>query len=286
MIEKWLAIFELKGEMMRGKLQTCLIFAFISIIVLSSGVTVFADENTVALESVILDAFDGKAYEVDGETYDLGWNAVGSRYTTVRGDVQYPKVGIIATAPLALVRKNAASGSESHSLGVQGSFDRQGFNWIDVYPVLKGGDGTTPFEIPLQGRPYYIDVWTWGSNLNYYMEAYIRDRLGVIHTIPMGSLRYAGWKNLRANIPANLPMVPKILPRSVTMTTFVKFRIWTEPTERTVVERRPDGTIVPFDVYLSQLKVFSDLYETIYDGDELSSQKETNRLWNEAGTGQ
>jgi hypothetical protein len=168
------------------------------------------------------------------------------------------------------------------SLGIQGAFDRHGYNWVDIYPVLATGDGE-PVEIPLQGRPYYLDMWVWGSNLNYSMEAYVRDQLGVIHVMPMGSLNYEGWKNLRAEFPKNMPMVQKVLPRRYDDSKFVKFRIWTEPNARVVVERKSDGSIIPFNVYFAQLKVFSDLYQTIYDGDELADLKKTDELWSVAG---
>jgi hypothetical protein len=186
-------------------------------------------------------------------------------------------------------------GDDIRSLGVQGSFDRPGYNWIDIYPAIKGATADEngklpPVEIPLEGRPQFLDVWVWGSNLNYYLEAYVRDFKGGIHMFPMGSLKYVGWKNLRTQIPQGIPMVTNVFPRSTHVTTFVKFRVWTQPNERTAVERSVSGdkqiSIVPFDIYISQLKVFSDIYETIYDGDELATQKETNRLWEAAGNGQ
>jgi hypothetical protein len=104
----------------------------------------------------------------------------------------------------------------------------------------------------------------------------------------MGSLKYTGWKNLRGNLPPGMPMVSTILPRSTHVTTFVKFRLWTNPLERTYVDLKRDVSgkiteIVPFYVYIAQLKVLSDVYETVYDGDELAYPKNTEALWSNAG---
>ena len=99
----------------------------------------------------------------------------------------------------------------------------------------------------------------------------------------LGSLRYAGWRNLRVAVPASLPFYSNVLPRSTTLTTFVKFRIWTNPGERTAVSRDRNGNIIPFNVYFSQLKVLSDVYQSFYDGEELSTQKKTEELWGASG---
>jgi hypothetical protein len=245
--------------------------------------TAFADNNTVALQSIILDNFDGTEYTVDNETYIYDWKTVGSRYSTKAGETQYPRVGYIKTGPQALTRLAQTAGKEAISLGLQGSFDRHGYNWADIYPTVQGGDGTTPAEIPLWGRPHYIDIWVWGANLDYTLSAYIRDNRGIVHEVPMGSLRFTGWKNLRATVPA-VSMVSTVLPRSTHACTFVKFRVTTNPNAPTVIERKQDGTIVPFDIYFAQLKVLNDTYETFYDGDELADPKMTDALWSGAGT--
>jgi hypothetical protein len=265
---------------MKGSLKNlCLIFfvLLVSIAVESA----FADDKTVALQSIIMDNFDGTPYEVYGDIYNWTWQVSGSRYSYTKGEKPYPLVGYIQTGPLVL--KRSMGEDAVRSLGIQGAFERHGYNWVDIYPTISDGDGA-PAEIPLQGRPYYLDMWVWGSNLNYSLEAYVRDQRGGVHVMPMGSLRYEGWKNLRASFPSNMPMVTRVLPRRVDDTKFVKFRIWTEPNERVTVARTSDGTVIPFSVYFAQLKVFSDLYETIYDGDELADLKTTNQLWSEAGT--
>jgi hypothetical protein len=244
----------------------------------------FSDSNTVALESKVLDNFDGTPYKIDGEEYNYTWKAAGSKFSTKTDAQTFPVISPIAALPEALSRQNP----NAKSLGIQGAFDRFGYNWIDIYPTLSDGDGQ-PVEIPLEGRTRFVDTWVWGSNLNYYMEIYIRDNKGIIHTLPMGSLKYIGWRNLRATVPSWIPMVANVLPRSTHVTTFVKFRIWTNPEEKTFVELKRDVTgkiteIVPFYVYIAQLKVLADIYETVYDGDELAYPKKTEELWS-AGAG-
>jgi hypothetical protein len=255
-----------------------------------SALPVYSDSGTVEMASRILDNFEGTAYVVDGEEYHYDWKAVASKLTTKTASQTFPIVNSrVSTAPMALQRLASEAGSEAKSLGVQGSFDRPGYNWIDVYPTIEGGDGQA-VEIPLLGRTRVIDMWVWGSNLNYSIEAYIRDTKGVMHVIPMGSLRYVGWKNLRSNVPESIPMVSNVVPRSTHASTFVKLRVWADPKERSYVDVIRDGqgkiaSIIPFYIYIDQIKVLADIYETIYDGDILANPRIVKGLWNGTPTG-
>jgi hypothetical protein len=226
--------------------------------------SVFGDEYTVNLESRILESFDGDSgYE---------WKAVASKFaTTVKDESgettdEYPRLTLIETWPQALFGTNR-KGDPLKSLGIWGKFDRRGYNWIDIYPVQGGEED--PTEIPIPGRAGYLDMWVWGSNLNYYIEAYIRDYQGVVHNIRLGYIGYEGWKNLRANIPTSIPQAKRVLPKLASLS-FVKFRLWTTPTE-------PVGN---FYVYFDQFKVLTDTFESLYDGDELSDPERVAELWN------
>jgi hypothetical protein len=265
--------------MKTGSLKVFCLVLFVSLL----AMPVFSDSETIAYESIILDNFDGSPYAIDGEEYNYTWKANGSKFSTKTDSQTFPIISPVATAPQALLRQKP----DIKSLGVQGAFDRHGYNWIDIYPTYSEGEGQ-PVEIPLNGRTRSIDLWVWGSNLNYSLNAYIRDNQGIIHEIPLGSLKYAGWKNLRANVPTGIPMVSNVLPRSTSVSTFVKFRLWTNPQERTYVDikRVVNGKItqiVPFYLYISQLKVLADIYETTYDGDELAYPKNTEALWSNVG---
>jgi hypothetical protein len=227
----------------------------------------FGDEKTTVLEDRVLDTFDGdSAYE---------WRTAASRFATrSETDGNFPKVSYAASVPLAIRRINRDA-ENPMSLGLWGRFDRKGYNWIDIYPVKKPDGGgaaaadAPPFEIPIPGRAKSIDAWVWGSNYNYYLEAYVRDYQGIVHTIYMGNIAYEGWKNLMAPIPGSIPQIKRYLPR-LTGLTFVKFRLWTVPNE----------LVDNFYVYIDHLKVLTDTYESIYDGDDLVDDEFIQKTWN------
>jgi hypothetical protein len=158
------------------------------------------------------------------------------------------------------------------SLGIWGSFDRRGHNWIDVYPIVTGTgrDGEPPvaFEIPMPGRIRSLDMWVWGSNHNFQLEAYFRDYQGMIHVLDMGSLAFTGWRNLRISIPERIPQSRRTLPYFAGLH-FVKFRIWTAPNER----------VDNFFVYFNQMQVLTDIFETLFDGNDLSDPENVRALW-------
>jgi hypothetical protein len=270
--------------------------------VLLMGVTLaaFGDDFTVNLESKILETFDNT------EDSKYVWKKESSRYAVGKDETDrdnpsfvdygfdkhwstppqyeydfFPKVDHKVGWPMALFRSNR-DGKDLKILGLWGKFKRMGYNWIDLYPTLKDdGDEAEPYEIPIPGRVRYLDMWVWGSNLNYYLEAYIRDQQGVIHTIYLGNLAYQGWKNLRALVPAYIPQRRRIIldPKTSNMTSpeernniylkFVKFRIWTTPAEE----------VGNFYVYLDQFKVLTDTFESLFDGDELTDPDWIRENW-------
>jgi hypothetical protein len=163
-------------------------------------------------------------------------------------------------------------GRDIKSFGIWGKFDRRGYNWIDVYPIVPGSaddpQGPIPFEIPIPGRLNTLDMWVWGSNLNFYLEAYVRDYRGIVHTLYMGDLAYAGWRNLKVRIPSSIPQSKRALPRLEGLS-FVKFRIWTTPMER----------VDNFYVYFNQMKIVTDIFESLFDGDELADPDRVREFW-------
>jgi hypothetical protein len=126
-----------------------------------------------------------------------------------------------------------------------------------------------------------IDVWVWSGNYNYYLEAFIRDYKGIVHTVEMGNLDFVGWKNLRVNVPDNIPQSKKYLPRKEPMS-LVKFRIWTRPTEIVAaLSNAPDATDMDKSVkfYFHNIKVLTDTFETLYDGDTLANPGFLKEAW-------
>jgi hypothetical protein len=222
----------------------------------------FGDEVTQNLESRVLESFDG-----DSE-YD--WRLVASKFATKTDEETFPKLASVDAWPLAVfgnIRQN--EDNELKSLGIWGRFDRRGYNWIDVYPVAKdAGEDAAPEEIPMPGRVQNLDVWVWSGNFDYYVEAYIRDYLGVVHILYLGNLGYEGWKNLYAPSPNNVPQGKRQLPKLAGLH-FIKFRIWTQPTER----------VNDFYFYFDQFKVLTDTFESLFDGDDLVDPVRMQEIW-------
>jgi hypothetical protein len=250
----------------------CLFLVLLSI----TGVgRLFADENTVNLESVVIQSFDDPAKDP--------WFVLGSKFSTTG----FPQLAYVKSWPLALYGSNPDN-KDLRSLGVAMLFDRKEYNWVDLIPGKKTGTGDSvayaPVELPLPGRVKMLDMWIWSANFDYYIEAYVRDFKGVVYTIPMGDLNFVGWKNVRINIPDNIAQSRKYLPKREGLK-LVKFRIWTRPTE-IVSSMTDDPAATPFDksvkFYVDNIKVLTDTFETLFDGDTLASPQAAANAW---GTG-
>jgi len=241
------------------RVVACLFLGFVA--VFSS----FGQWSTTQLESIILDNFNGDS--------EYTWKLEASKFRTQSDDDSFPKLGFVETWPVAVFGYNRNGDQEIKSLGIHGRFDRRGYNWIDLYAV-KGGDGDDaedPIDIHIPGRVRNMDVWIWGANLDFYMEIYLRDLNGVVHNIRLGNINHMGWKNLRVNIPNNITQTMRLLPRKTGLS-FVKFRIWTQPTEK----------VGDFYVYLKQFKVLTDIFEDLFDGKDLANPEYVQELWSNA----
>lgn len=269
----------------------------LAVFVLLAGVSLaaFGDELTVSLESRIVENFDNAedslyVWKKDASRYAVGKDPADKDSPSfaglgLEGGDFFPKLDYKIGWPMALFKTNKDN-KDLKVLGIWGKFKRMGYNWVDVYPVLRSeGDSAGPYEIPLPGRVRYLDMWVWGSNLNYYIEAFLRDERGVVHTIPMGGINFKGWKNIRASIPNNVPQQRQIIldptatnatpagDRSLIFLKFVKFRIWTTPIEE----------VGNFYVYFDQFKILTDTFETLFDGDELSDPDWVRENWTGGG---
>ena len=264
-----------QGSFKAVNLAVCRV-VFLLVMVSLTAFSAFADEHTVDYMSLILEGFNGSTeheWTFGGKiyNYDFEWVLDASKFATKDDNNSFPKLTYVESWPMQLFGTNRGN-LDLKSLGIHGKFDRRGYNWVDIYPARtgSGGDGEDPeaFEIPIPGRIKYLDMWVWGSNLNYYMEAYFRDHQGVVYALPMGTLAYQGWKNLRVQVPTSIPQSKRILPRLAGLT-FVKFRIWTTPVER----------VDNFYVYFNQMKVLTDVFESMYDGDDLADPDRVQELW-------
>ena len=227
-------------------------------------ITVFSGfgQEAVNLESRILETFNG-----NGDS-SYTWKAEASRFITKNDEGDFPKLTYVEAWPISAFGNKSPDGQPLRSLGLHGKFDRRGYNWIDLYPVLSDDSDENPFEIPIPGKVHNIDLWVWGANLRFYIEVYVRDYRGVIHCLELGDIAYPGWRNLRVNIPTNIPQARRILP-SYAGLTFVKFRIWTRPVER----------VDNFYVYFKQLKILTDTFDGLFDGSDLADPQNVEQLW-------
>ena len=135
-------------------------------------------------------------------------------------------------------------------------------------PGTGEGENFQPEPIPFPGRPRVFDLWIWGSNHNYYLDVHIRDANGIIHVVPLGSIRHIGWKNLNATIPGSIPQTWQYIPKHRPLV-ITKLVLWTRPEEK----------VDDFYMYIDQLKVLTDLFESRYDGDNLSEVEKLQEVW-------
>jgi len=262
--------------MKQGSFRAVRLVVFLFLLLFVTGFSAIGDEKTIDYLSVVLENFSGDTthqWQIAGKTYsyEFEWSVDASKFASVVRDEQFPKLTRVEAWPVALFGVNR-NNLDLHSLGLWGKFDRRGYNWIDLYPSVPGsaqnGIDPEPFEIPMPGRIQSLDMWVWGSNLNYYMEAYFRDYQGVVHAVYLGDLAFQGWKNLRVKIPNSIAQSKRVLPIYAGLS-FVKFRIWTTPAER----------VDNFYIYFNQLKVLTDTFESNFDGDDLADPDNVQQIW-------
>src|SRR6056297_2736754 len=194
------------------KRRNLLLFVLIPALLIAGTTTVFSDEITENVVSVVLEDFDDPEYQ---------WVAVGSKFI----DENLLSYKLVNTSPEALYVDTPME--ERKALGIRAGFRRKGYNNIEIFRVEGEGEDAELKPIPIPGRAKNIDMWVWGSNYDYYLEAHFRDYKGMVHVIPFGSIRYEGWKNMRINIPNSMPQSRSYLPkyRQLELTKLV---LWTK----------------------------------------------------------
>lgn len=223
-----------------------------------------ADEVTRNWQSIVLEDFD------DG---DSRWIVRGGKFLAVEGedtDYAFPFEYQIVEGvwPEAMGEPDA---DNPGVMGVQASFTRRGYNYLEFIPVEDEDDdegNPIPRGIDIPGRPMAIDVWAWGSNYAYYLELQVRDYRGVVHTLKLGDLGYAGWRNLVTDIPNYIPRAVRFVPQRRRME-LVKVVLWT----------RPEESVAGFHFYLDQIKVLTDMFENPFDGEALANPEFVQDVW-------
>ncbi len=243
-------------RMKRGSLLfLCLLLLFS----LAIPTYLLADEVTENLESRVLESFDP-------DTQTTEWYVRGSKFITEG----YPEWIYTEAWPEALFGANR-EGKDLRVLGINAKFDRQGYNNLEIIPVKEGEDGElVPNPISIPGRVKLIDIWIWGSLYDYYMEVHLSDYRGVVWVINLGSINYRGWKNLRSEIPHYIPQSESYVPHRKGLS-LEKLVLWTKPTER----------VDNFYLYIDQIKVLTDMFESRFDGDNLTWPEKMDEMWGE-----
>lgn len=240
---------------------------------------VFADRSTEDAQSKIIERFDAPSSGTDANSkYEYAqnhrWDVRGSKFIT-QG---YPKPAWVNTRPQALP---LPEGSAVGSLGVQFSFDRMGYNFVEFIPVedKDGADGKpVPMGIPLPGRVKNLDMWWWGSNFNYYVEVQLRDWRGMVHVLRLGDINFKGWKNLKIEIPSYISQDVKYVPNRKGLE-LVKIVLWTRPEEKVTGGVDEAGKTIPIFVYLDHIKILTDMFENPFDGSDLADPEKAGKLW-------
>lgn len=254
--------------MKRGRL----ILGLVTLLALNAA-PVIADDVAQRIESITIESFDDPEERVWIENGKENrekrlWMLQGSKFATKDGDISYPRKAFPEIWPAALFDTNP-DGLKLRSLGVEGKFDRKGFNYIEIYPAREGKDGKLePYGLPLPGITKMIDLWVWGSMFKYELEVHIRDSRGIPYVLPMGSLAYQGWKNLKADVPTYIPQLQAYVPRYLGLT-LTKFVLRTDPAER----------VDHFYVYFDQLKTLTDMHQNPFDGRDLIKPAFIEKNW-------
>ena len=242
--------------MKRGSILFLSILLAIAFVVPS---TLFADESTENLVSIVVESFDPEDRTSD-------WLVLGSKFITEG----YPKQVYAESWPEALWGYNK-EGIDYQVLGINARFDRQGYNYLEIIPVVDAtADEWEHNPLPLEGRVKRFDCWVWGSMYDYDIEMHLMDYNGINWVLPLGNLKYSGWKNLAADIPYYIPQATQYIPYFKQMT-FEKLVIWTAPQE----------SVHEYFVYIDQLKILTDVFESRFDGDTLTWPEKIEEMWGE-----
>jgi hypothetical protein len=222
---------------------------------------IFAEEVTHNIETVLIEDFDNP----DAERQ---WIVRGSEFV----DTAKLEYGHIKAWPDSLFGRNVSK-EDLKCFGIRAGFVRRGYNYLEIIPVKKGEDGKEVHApVILQGNVKSMDIWVWGSNYNYYLEAHILDSEGIPHTLSFGNLNFAGWKNLSARVSLSIPQSKRHLLQEEQIR-LMKFVLWTRPQEK----------VAEFYVYLDHIKILTDTYSLRFDGDELADKEYIQKLWEDKG---
>lgn len=196
------------------------------------------------------------------------------------------------------VQKNAAlTEKEKTILAIKGKWDFPGYNWFVLEPnnVRPAKDALTDWLalvardktweprklswdakynsnfIWLTGKTKSVSVYVWGGNFKYNLEAHFQDFKGNTFILPLSSLNYKGWRNLRTSIPNAFRQSQHRLPNTQPLK-FMRFKVISDPYED------PWN----FYMYIDYFHAIADTYEPSFFGEELQF---VEKYWNQGNAG-
>jgi len=233
-----------------------------------------ADEKTLKLESYVVESFDGPGVSTYADGSAIVWQVRGSKFSTEG----YPRMTYVQNQwPEDLYGPNPENADKLQVLGINTKFDRMGYNQVELIPGVGEGDNWVAKPLDLPGRIKSLDLWVWGSNFKYNLEAHFIDYEGLAYRLDMiqsdnkrnpGSLDFVGWKNMYVDIPSYIKQSVVYKPEFKGLR-LTKFVIYTQPTEK----------VDNFYVYLDNIKVLTDKHESYYDGFGLTSPQKIQEIW-------
>lgn len=256
------------------------LISLILLLCLFCAVTVVGDNVTKRIESVVIDSFDkeGSAIFIDDPDQAIIWKLYGSKFAKEG----FPKkIYASQTWPIDLFGVEPDNAAELGVLGINGRFERLGYNQIEIVPGKGSGDEWNPAPVPLPGRVQDMDFWIWGSQYDYNIEFHFMDYAGRrFRLIPYreglpnpGSIKFTGWKNMHIRIPGYIRQAQQYKPSQKPLS-LTKIVIMTHPNEN----------VANFYVYLDHLKILTDVQETFFDGAKLADPKYVEELWGGEGS--
>jgi len=195
------------------------------------------------------------------------------------------------------VAKNVYLKSKENTiLAIRGRWDFPGKNWLVLEPnnirpskeYLKNwlrlvadektfkpkrqewADGVNPNFIWLPGKVKSMALYVWGGNFDYDMECYVQDYKGNEYVLPIGNLKYKGWKKQEITVPSNIEQYRGQVPNTQPLK-FIRFKLTANPYEN------PNE----FYAYLDYFHAVTDIYEPNYYGEELQF---VENYWGEGST--
>lgn len=219
-----------------------------------------------SMETVVVDSFDNNA--VYPETTDaIEWQVQASK-AIAEG---YPRTVLANTWPRDRFGEAPENAADLRALAVNASFVRRGDNYLDIVPGRQADGGWQAEPLPLSGEVIALGLWIWGSNYDYTLDASFMDMEGIEYRLPMGSLKFMGWRNLTVRIPASIKQRNGRFPAAQTL------RL-----SKLTINLNPQEKADDFYVYIDNITTYSQVrsYEA-YDGSDLASKAVAAGIWGE-----